>query len=50
MRLEFLAGQIDHSVANDSPQLRHFFKESSFAHRCNAAEMGPASMRAVQKV
>ena len=45
LRFKSRAGQIEHSVANGSPPLRHFFKKSSVGvlpgH--NDAEMGPAN-------
>ena len=41
LRLEFRPGQIGHSVANDSPPLRHFF-ERSWLPQGNEAEMSTA--------
>ena len=36
-------GQIERSVANGSPPLRHFFERSRVARRCNEAEMDHAN-------
>ena len=42
LRFKSWAGQIEHSVANDSPPQQHFFERSCVAER-NDAEMGPVT-------
>ena len=42
-RFKSRAGQFEHSVANGSPPLQHFFEKSCVARRRNDAEMDPAN-------
>ena len=44
LRFKSRAGQIGHSVANDSPPLLHFSERSCVTHRRNDAEMFGANL------
>ena len=43
LRFKSWAGQIGHSVSNNSPPLQHFLERNCIASRCNDAEMGSAN-------